>query len=193
MNKNYETVIIFTPVLNDEEVKKQIKKYVDMIKDAGGSIVHEDHWGLKQMAYPIQKKTTGIYHIVEYDAPGDFIDNFELQFRRDENVIRFLTTALDKYALDYNERKRNGLIGKKKEPKVTEPVVPNVAASTAAAIAEAPAATEPIVEKVEDKVEAAVEPTVEEATPPQATENTEAPEAPTTDTNTESEQKTDEA
>jgi len=131
MNKNYETVIIFTPVLNDEEVKKQIKKYVDLIKDAGGGIVHEDHWGLRQLAYPIQKKTTGIYHIIEYDVPGEFIDDFELQFRRDENVIRFLTTALDKFGLDYNERKRNGLIGKKREPKVEEPVVPNFTSTTA--------------------------------------------------------------
>jgi len=117
MNKNYETVIIFTPVLNNEEVKKQIKKYTDLIKEDKGNIVHEDHWGLKQLAYPIQKKTTGIYHIVEYNAPGDFVDKLELQFRRDENVMRFLTTALDKFSLDYNERKRNGLIGRKKEEK----------------------------------------------------------------------------
>ncbi len=115
MNKNYETVIIFTPVLNESGVKTQIKKYMDMIKDAGGNIVHEDHWGLKQLAYPIQKKTTGIYHIVEYSAPGDFINQMEIAFRRDEHVLRFLTIALDKFSLDYNERKRNGLIGKKKD------------------------------------------------------------------------------
>lgn len=193
MNKNYETVIIFTPVLNDEEVKKQIKKYVDLIKDAGGSILHEDHWGLKQMAYPIQKKTTGIYHIVEYDAPGEFIDAFELQFRRDENVIRFLTTALDKYALDYNERKRNGLIGKKKEPKVSEPVASTTDSSTATA--KAPAVAEPVVEKVEEKVEevAAAAPAVEEVATPPVSEAPETPETPPTDTNTETEQKADEA
>jgi len=115
MNNNYETVIIFTPILNNEEVKKQISKYTDLIKEDGGNIVHEDHWGLKQLAYPIQKKTTGIYHIVEYDAPTGFIDKLELQFRRDENVMRFLTTVLDKYSLDYNDRKRNGLIGRKKD------------------------------------------------------------------------------
>jgi len=141
MNKNYETVIIFTPVLNDDEVKKQIKKYVDLIKGAEGSIVHENHWGLRQLAYPIQKKTTGIYHIIEYDAPGNFVDDLELQFRRDENVIRFLTTALDKFALDYNDRKRNGLIGKKKEPRVSEPVVPNIKAETAS-VATAAATTQ---------------------------------------------------
>lgn len=202
MNKNYETVIIFTPVLNDEEVKKQIKKYVDLIKNADGNIVHEDHWGLRQLAYPIQKKTTGIYHIVEYNVPGEFIDNLELQFRRDENVIRFLTTALDKYALDYNERKRNGLIGKKKEPKVEEPVVPKVAASTATATtttetattvettasASTATVTEPVAEVVEEvaqTAESVVEPAVEQSTEP-AADNTPAP-----DTNTEPE-KTDE-
>ncbi len=210
MNKNYETVIIFTPVLNDEEVKKQIKKYVDLIKDAGGSIVHEDHWGLRQLAYPIQKKTTGIYHIVEYDAPGEFVDIMELQFRRDENVIRFLTTALDKYALDYNERKRNGLIGKKKEPKVEEPVVPKVAPVAAAAstvvsptetatiadpvtVLEPAIAAEPVVTQLKEDI---TQPTSAEIDPTpvveQNTENKPATEETTiTDTNRESE-KTDE-
>jgi len=115
MANNYETVIIFTPVLNDEEVKKQISKYTDLIKENDGAMVHETHWGLKPMAYPIAKKTTGIYHIMEYSAPGDFIDKMELLFRRDENVIRFLTTRLDKFSLDYNDRKKNGLIGRKKD------------------------------------------------------------------------------
>jgi len=115
MANNYETVIIFTPVLNDEEVKKQIKKYTDLIKENEGAIVHETHWGLKPMAYSIAKKTTGIYHIIEYSAPSDFVDKIELLFRRDENVIRFLTTRLDKFSLDYNDRKKNGLIGRKKD------------------------------------------------------------------------------
>jgi len=146
MNNNYETVIVFTPILNSEEVKKQIQKYTDLIKEQGGSILHENHWGLKQLAYPIQKKTTGIYQIVEYDAPTGFIDNLELQFRRDENVMRFLTIVLDKFSLDYNERKRNGLIGRKKEPKeqVEELAAPAVKV----------AAAEPKAEVVENKVAA---------------------------------------
>lgn len=202
MNKNYETVIIFTPVLNDEEVKKQIQKYVGMIKDAGGSIVHEDHWGLRQLAYPIQKKTTGIYHIIEYDVPGEFIDNFELQFRRDENVIRFLTTALDKYALDYNERKRNGLIGKKREPKVVEPVTPNLTSTPAAAalatetlVAPPPPVTEVKKVAVEEVAPVVEEPKVEVESPVEepasdTVVDTEAKETTTENTNTEPE-KTD--
>lgn len=159
MNNNYETVIIFTPVLNDEEVKKQIKKYIDLIKEAGGSIVHEDFWGLRQLAYPIQKKTTGIYHILEYDAPGGFIDSLELQFRRDENVIRFLTTVLDKFALDYNERKRNGLIGRKKDKTAAVP-----AADAPAEVATKVAA--PVVEPAAKVVEEVAAPAPVEETPP---------------------------
>jgi len=198
MNNNYETVIIFTPVLNDEEVKKQIKKYIDLIKEAGGSIVHEDFWGLRQLAYPIQKKTTGIYHILEYDAPGGFIDGLELQFRRDENVIRFLTTVLDKFALDYNERKRNGLIGRKKDKTaaVAEPtaeVASKVAESAAKVVEEVVAPT--AVEETPTVVEAEEKPTVEtietpvvkaEETPavsePEATPEAESPETETEQT-----------
>ena len=121
MNR-YETVVIFTPILSDDETKKQVKKYADMITAEEGSMVNEDHWGLKQLAYPIQNKTTGIYHIYEYNADSEFVNKLEVSFKRDEHVLRFLTVALDKYAIDYNERKRNGLIGKKVNQKVTEEV-----------------------------------------------------------------------
>jgi len=118
MHKQYETVVIFTPILSEDEAKKQVAKYKERIIEAGGSIVAEEHWGLKQMAYPIQRKTTGIYHIFEYTVKGEFINEIEINFKRDENVLRFLTPVLDKNAIDYNIRKRNGEIGKKKKETV---------------------------------------------------------------------------
>jgi len=118
MDNQYETVVIFTPILSEDEAKKQVAKYKEKISEAGGSIVAEEHWGLKQLAYSIQKKTTGIYHIFEYTVKGDFINELEVNFKRDENVLRFLTTVLDKDAIDYNIRKRNGEIGKKKKETV---------------------------------------------------------------------------
>src|ERR1044071_7156286 len=105
---DYESVIIFTPVLSDEQLKDAVSKYRNMITENGGELVHEENWGLTKLAYPIDKKTTGFYHIYEYKAPGDFVSKFELAFRRDERIMRFLTTALDKDALIYNQRKRNG-------------------------------------------------------------------------------------
>ncbi|MDP1726746.1 MAG: 30S ribosomal protein S6 [Bacteroidota bacterium] len=106
--KDYESVIIFTPVLSDEQLKDAISKYRKLITDEAGELVHEENWGLTKLAYPIQKKTTGFYHLYEFRANPDFISKFELAFRRDERIMRYLTVALNKHAVIYNKRKRNG-------------------------------------------------------------------------------------
>lgn len=107
MFKQYETVFISTPVLSDAQVKETVAKYKDLIAQAGGEIVHEESWGLKKLAYPIQKKTTGFYQLLEFKAEGEFIDRLETQFRRDERVLRFLTVLMDKYAIEYAEKRRS--------------------------------------------------------------------------------------
>lgn len=106
MLKNYETVFIMTPVLSDEQMKEAVGKFQKILKDKGAEIVHEDHWGLRKMAYPIQKKTSGFYHLIEFKAEGPVIADFEVAFKRDERILRFLTVALDKHAVAYNEKKR---------------------------------------------------------------------------------------
>ncbi|HCT94254.1 MAG: 30S ribosomal protein S6 [Bacteroidetes bacterium GWE2_39_28] len=106
MLRNYETVFIATPVLSDVQIKEAVKKYRDFITDNGGEIVHEEDWGLKKLAYPIQKKTTGFYHLIEFKADPAMISKLEIQYRRDERIIRFLTFALDKHAAAYAEKRR---------------------------------------------------------------------------------------
>ena len=105
--QNYEMMLIFTPVLAEEEYKNAQKKFPSLIQENGGSIVHENPWGLRSLAYPIQKKTTGLYYVVEFSAPTDLNEKLEIQLNRDENVMRHMITHLDKYAVAYNERKRN--------------------------------------------------------------------------------------
>ncbi|MGB0885856.1 MAG: 30S ribosomal protein S6, partial [Chitinophagales bacterium] len=95
----YETTFIVTPVLKEEDVKESVKSYTDFLKSNGAEIVEEDHWGLKKLAYPIQKKTTGIYHHVEFKADTQLIEKLELSLKRDENIMRFLTVRCDKYAI----------------------------------------------------------------------------------------------
>ena len=107
MVKQYETVFIATPVLSDAQVKETVDKYRDLITQAGGEIVYEESWGLKKLAYPIQKKTTGFYQLIEFKAEGEFIDRLETQFRRDERIIRFLTVLMDKHAIEYAEKRRS--------------------------------------------------------------------------------------
>jgi small subunit ribosomal protein S6 len=107
--QNYELMVIFTPVLSEEEFKASQKKYASLVKENGGEIVHENPWGLKSLAYPIQKKTTGLYWVFEYSASTDFNEKLKIQLLRDEQVLRHMITRLDKYAVEYNGRKRSGV------------------------------------------------------------------------------------
>jgi small subunit ribosomal protein S6 len=106
---NYELMVIFTPVLSEDEFKSAQKKFSDLITEAGGQIVNSNPWGLKSLAYPIQKKTTGIYWVSEFTAQSDFNEKLKIQLLRDEQVLRFMITKLDKYAVEYNNRKKSGV------------------------------------------------------------------------------------
>ena len=106
---NYELMVIFTPVLSEDEFKAAQKKFSDLVTDNGGEIVNSNPWGLKSLAYPIQKKTTAIYWVTEFRAQSDFNEKLKIQLLRDEQVLRFMQTKLDKYAVEYNGRKRSGV------------------------------------------------------------------------------------
>ncbi|MDR3328621.1 MAG: 30S ribosomal protein S6 [Prevotellaceae bacterium] len=110
---NYETVFILTPVLSDIQVKEAVDKFRHIITDGGGQIVHEEDWGLKKLAYPIQKKSTAFYTMMEFEADGSLIAKLDTEFRRDERVIRFLVFKLDKHAVEYAIRRKNNLNSKK--------------------------------------------------------------------------------
>ena len=110
----YETVFILTPVLSDEQMKETAAKFKKVLTEQGAEIVNEEAWGLKKMAYAIQKKSTGFYGLVEFKAEPEVIKVLETAFRRDEKVIRFQTVKLDKYAVEYAE-KRRAKLGKKEE------------------------------------------------------------------------------
>jgi len=106
---NYELMVIFTPVLSEEDFKISQKKYQDFIKEHGGSIVNSNPWGLKSLAYPIQKKTTGIYWVLEFQGPATIIELLKIQLLRDEQSMRHMFTKLDKYAVEHGINKRNGV------------------------------------------------------------------------------------
>ena len=148
--RNYEVTFIVDPVLSGDEIKSTAKKYFDYIEKNNGKIIHIDEMGLRQLAYSIKKRTTGIYYCVEFEIPGgEMISNLELTFRRDEKILRFLTVSLDKYGVKYNQDKRAGLIGKKKKEnakkegakKGAKSAAPATKKVEAAAVATAAAAT----------------------------------------------------
>lgn len=106
MEKRYETVFILTPVLSDDQAKEAAKKFEKILTDLGAKINHKENWGLKKLAYPIQKKTTGFYHLIDFSGKGTEITELELQFKRDERIMRFLTVALDKHAAAWADKRR---------------------------------------------------------------------------------------
>jgi len=184
--RRYETTFIVTPVLSDGEIKQAAESYISHIKKAGAEVVHVDEMGLKQLAYPIKKRNSGVYYSVEYSAEnGEMIDGLELAFRRDERIMRFLTIKLDKFGIKYNEDKRSGVIGKRKKERADAKAAAAAAAAAelevkkeankaaakkkkadalAAAEAAKPAVAEEAAPAVEAK-EAVVEAVKEEATP----------------------------
>jgi len=113
--RNYETVFILTPVLSEDQMKDAVAKYVSLLKDNGAEIVNEEQWGMKKLAYSIQHKNTGFYNLVEFNATPDVIAKLEVEFKRDERILRFLSVSLDKFAVAYNEKRRKGFSSKKKQ------------------------------------------------------------------------------
>jgi small subunit ribosomal protein S6 len=103
----YETVFILTPVLSDAQMKEAVEKFAKVLTDKGATIVNEENWGLRKLAYPIDKKSTGFYTLIEFDAEPQVIKKLETAYRRDERVLRFLTFRLDKYAAEYAAKRRS--------------------------------------------------------------------------------------
>ena len=103
---HYETVFILNPVLSETQIKETVKKYEDFLVSKGAKMVSKENWGLKKLAYPIQHKKSGFYHLFEFQVAGEAIDGYELEFRRDERIMRYLTVRLDKHAIAWAEKRR---------------------------------------------------------------------------------------
>ncbi len=145
---HYETVFILTPVLSDAQMKEAVEKFKKVLTDNDAAIVNEENWGLRKLAYPIQKKTTGFYTLIEFDGEPTIVNKLETAFRRDEKVLRFLTFHLDKFAEEYAIKRRNLKKNAPKEEAIAEPTVEEAAAPAV----EEPAAEAPAVEEAQEPV-----------------------------------------
>ncbi len=107
MINNYETVFIATPVLSETQMKEAVDKFKSVITSNKGEIVSEENWGLRKLAYPIQKKSTGFYYLIEFKSEGKLVEKLETDYKRDERIIRFMTVKMDKYAVEYSEKRKS--------------------------------------------------------------------------------------
>ena len=119
---NYETVFILTPVLSDQQMKDAVEKFKKVLLEQKAEITHEESWGLRKLAYPIQHKSTGFYHLLEFKANPKTVATLEVEYRRDEKVMRYLTVSLDKHAVAYKKKKKKGEFNKKTERKKEEEI-----------------------------------------------------------------------
>lgn len=103
---SYETVFILTPVLSEDQAKEAVQKYESDLATFGAKLKHSESWGLKKLAYPIQKKTTGFYFLLEFESDGTAIAGLELAMKRDERIMRFLTVKMEKDHVAYAEKRR---------------------------------------------------------------------------------------
>lgn len=117
--KNYETVFILDPILSEQQIKDTVAKFKSLITDNGGDVYHQEDWGLRKLAYPIENKKSGFYTLFEFKAEPSFLKKLEIEYRRDELVLRFLTVHLDKHGVEFNEKRRQGAFSKKKVEKVS--------------------------------------------------------------------------
>ena len=113
--EGYEIVLIINPVLSEVQVKETTSKLATLLKDAKAKIIHEENWGLKKLKYAIQKKKTGFYYMMEFEASGSILQDFEIEVKRDERVLRWLTVRLDKYALEYAEVRKRKMVENKEK------------------------------------------------------------------------------
>ena len=109
---NYETVLILNPVLSEEQVKESMEKFKDLLISMKGKCISQELWGLKKMKYTIQNKKTGFYILFEFQLDSQSISNLEVELKRDERIMRFLTVKLDKHALAFAEKRRNKITSK---------------------------------------------------------------------------------
>ena len=105
----YETVFILNPVLSEDQIKETVKKYESFLTSKGAKMIFIENWGLKKLAYPIQNKKSGFYHMFEYQSDGTVVNPLETEFKRDERFMRFLTVKMDKHAISWAERRREKL------------------------------------------------------------------------------------
>ena len=119
-NRHYETIFILTPVLSESQLEETSQKFKNILEEQGANVYHTEAWGMRKLAYPINRKKNGHYFLFQFDANPDIIKKLETEYSRDENIIRYLTIVMDKDMLAFSEKRRSGAFNKKKEEATEE-------------------------------------------------------------------------
>jgi len=110
----YETVFILTPVLSEDQMKEAVGKFKEILTSNNAEILYEENWGMRKLAYSIDKKSSGFYIMFGFKSEPTLIKKLEIAYRRDERILRYITVKMEKYAAAY-AAKRQSLKTKKED------------------------------------------------------------------------------
>ncbi|WGH24691.1 MAG: 30S ribosomal protein S6 [Candidatus Shikimatogenerans bostrichidophilus] len=107
MNRYYETIIILTPVLSEEEIKNFYLEYKNYLTDNNVKIIKKEKWGMKKLSYEIKKKLNGFFYLFFYKSNPIIIKPLNNKLLQDERILRFLTVKINKYGVKYLLKNKN--------------------------------------------------------------------------------------
>ena len=103
--RRYETIYIIRPNVSEDDITTIIERTNAVIEQFDGKIVQLDKWGLKKLAYLIQKEKQGYYVYSEYAGMPEAVDELERLFRIDEKVLKYMTIKTqDEFTEDFNQK-----------------------------------------------------------------------------------------
>lgn len=94
MAREYEAVYIFDPSLEDSAVNERLERFHSLL--GSPAEINIDHWGRRQLAYPIGRKEQGYYVVARFTADAAALPEFERALRLDDSLIRYLLTLHDR-------------------------------------------------------------------------------------------------
>ena len=93
--REYETVFILDPGLEESRVNEEVERAAALIRDNGGTVDEVERWGRRRLAYEISRKRDGVYTLLRYHAEGPAVKELERRLRINESVLRALTVVVD--------------------------------------------------------------------------------------------------
>ena len=107
MNRIYEELFILRPDITEEEVTPLIDQIRGIVTNAGGSVDKEERWGVRKLAYRVEKRAEGYYVLLQITAPAQTVKEIERRLRVNDAVLKFLTVRIDEKLKWLEKRKKD--------------------------------------------------------------------------------------
>jgi small subunit ribosomal protein S6 len=115
--QKYECVMVLHPGIAEAEATTIVERFQTSVAGHGGEVSLHDHWGRRELAYPIEKQTTGDYHLVMFTADNSFVVEADRDMRLDEKVLRHLIVIDEEWA---EQNRKSQAKRSKAKPEATE-------------------------------------------------------------------------